>query len=274
MGEKIIFLSHIHEEREIAGYIKEAIEEEFSGFVDVFVSSDGVSIPAGSNFLRRIEDGLVNCIGAIYLISPKSVNRNWINFELGSIWIRNAINLKGGKAEIPTLPMCHSGIEPSDLPAPINNLNAVRANESAGLSFALKSLQSAVGGKGNLKTDIDKLVKKISNFEKKYTTDTNIIRALDVMGIGSGEIEGIRTGIRTALSKLPHPEFADFGQMIIDQHLAPILYDLAEKELKGILLIEIKGSAMGFRNNKPVNGPQLGIKILFSALSVALGLTK
>ncbi|MFP9135476.1 hypothetical protein ACLKZ8_21145 [Shewanella algae] len=77
---KQIFLSHIHEERDLALLIKEAIENEFSGFIEVFVSSDGMSIPAGSNFLKRIEDGLVNCIGAIYLISPISVKRNWINF--------------------------------------------------------------------------------------------------------------------------------------------------------------------------------------------------
>ena len=49
---KTIFLSHIHEEHELAGFIQEALEEEFSGFVNTFVSSDGASIPAGANFLR------------------------------------------------------------------------------------------------------------------------------------------------------------------------------------------------------------------------------
>jgi len=62
MSNHQIFLSHIHEEKELAILIKDAIEAEFSGFVEVFVSSDGTSIPAGSNFLKRIEDGLVNCI--------------------------------------------------------------------------------------------------------------------------------------------------------------------------------------------------------------------
>ncbi|PTP70076.1 hypothetical protein CWO23_12785, partial [Vibrio splendidus] len=94
MNSHQLFLSHIHEERDLAVLIKTAIEEEFSGFVEVFVSSDGTSIPAGSNFLKRIEDGLVNCIGALYLISPVSVKRNWINFELGAVWIRNAISIR------------------------------------------------------------------------------------------------------------------------------------------------------------------------------------
>lgn len=60
-----LFVSHIHEEKKLAVLIKKAIEEEFSGFVEVFVSSDGNSIPAGSHFLNRIEDSLVNCIGAL-----------------------------------------------------------------------------------------------------------------------------------------------------------------------------------------------------------------
>ncbi|WP_202617733.1 hypothetical protein, partial [Escherichia coli] len=64
MSEKLIFLSHITEEKELAKIIKDAIEDEFSGFVEVFVSSDGNTIKAGQNFLNVIENGLVNCIAA------------------------------------------------------------------------------------------------------------------------------------------------------------------------------------------------------------------
>lgn len=100
-----IFLSHIHEERELALLIKQAIEYEFSGFVEVFVSSDGTSIPRGSNFLNRIENGLINCIGAVYLVSLVSVKRSWISFELGAVWIRNTLSLRNEGPEIPALPI-------------------------------------------------------------------------------------------------------------------------------------------------------------------------
>ncbi len=73
---KLIFLSHIHEEADFAHLIQKAIEVEFSGFVDVFVSSDGKTIPAGANFLKKVEKGLMDCVGAIYLISPVSVKRS------------------------------------------------------------------------------------------------------------------------------------------------------------------------------------------------------
>lgn len=270
MADKVVFLSHIHEERVLAGHIKGAIEDEFSGFVDVFVSSDGVSIPAGANFLRRIEDGLVNCIGAIYLISPKSVNRNWINFELGAVWIRNAISQRNGGNEIPAIPICHSGIEPSGLPSPINNLNAVRANETAGLRFALTSLQAAVGGRGNLKTDIDALIAKILKFEQYYTVDANISIALEAMGIGSTQTAAIRAGIHTALSLPNRPEYADLGDILVQSHSASVLHGLADGALKGTLLVESKGFGVGKQNCQTISGPIVNVKFLLNALASAL----
>lgn len=181
MSEKLIFLSHIHEERDLALLVKNALEEEFSGFVKVFVSSDGTSIPAGSNFLKRIEDGLIDCIGAIYLISPASVKRNWINFELGAVWIRNIMNLRDGKAEIPAIPVCHSGLIPRDLPQPLNNLNGIHANQASQLESAFQSLQAAVGGKGRLRTNFDELAANTINFENTYTITDRIIKINQIL---------------------------------------------------------------------------------------------
>lgn len=182
MNNKQLFLSHIHEEKELAIIIKESIEEEFAGFVDVFVSSDGTSIPAGSNFLNRIESGLVNCIGALYLISPTSVKRNWINFELGAVWIRNAISIRSAGNEIPALPLCHSGMIPEKLPQPIVNLNAIIANQASQLENAFRSVQAAVGGRGKLRTDFDALAQKVAGFERVYTFGSTYVDFLLTTG--------------------------------------------------------------------------------------------
>lgn len=191
MTQKKVFLSHIHEEKELALLIQEALEEEFGGFVKVFVSSDGQSIPAGSNFLRRIEDGLLSCVAAIFLISKKSVSRNWINFELGAVWIRNAISLKGGGPEILTVPMCHSGMVPNTLPAPLNNLNAILAGQSSHLEMAFKGIQEMAGGGGRLKTDFDKLAEKITYFENSYSFGVKIGEILKELGAGKEWIHGL-----------------------------------------------------------------------------------
>jgi hypothetical protein len=174
MTAKMIFLSHIHEESELAILIKSAIEDEFSGFVEVFVSSDGTSIASGANFLKKIESALVSCTAAIYLISPISVKRSWVNFELGAIWIRSAIQERSGQPEIPLIPVCHSGMSPSELPSPINNLNAISGTDAASLERAFKSIQAAMGGKGRLKTDFDELSSKIGAIQERYTMGDNL----------------------------------------------------------------------------------------------------
>lgn len=183
MNKKLIFLSHIHEESEMAGLIQMAIEEEFAGFVKVFVSSLGDSIPAGANVLKRIESGLIECVAAIYLISPESIKRSWINFELGAIWIRSCVSQNTGGPEIPALPFCHSDMTFALLPQPISNLNAIEASKSASLESAFRSIQIALGVSGvKLRTDFNNLAKKISELEEKYTINTKLQRAFTILG--------------------------------------------------------------------------------------------
>ncbi|WP_409321401.1 toll/interleukin-1 receptor domain-containing protein [Pseudomonas monteilii] len=181
MAHKTVFLSHIHEEKEFALLIKTTLEEEFGGFVKVFVSSDGTSIPAGSNFLKRIETSLLTCDAAVYLISQFSVKRNWINFELGAIWIRSLMNAENDGPEIPLLPICHSGAKPGSLPAPLNNLNAISGTESSQLEFAFKSIQSAIGGSGRLRTDFDDLASKLLKLQIEYTETSNFAKVLKLV---------------------------------------------------------------------------------------------
>jgi hypothetical protein len=133
-----------------------------------------MSISSGSNFLKKIESALINCTAAIYLISPLSVKRSWINFELGAIWIRSALQESTGEAEIPLIPICHSGITPSMLPSPLNNLNGINGAEASSLERAFKSIQYAMGGKGKLKTEFDVLASKIKRIEDSYTVGRNL----------------------------------------------------------------------------------------------------
>lgn len=172
--QKLVFLSHIHQEKEMAIAIQSAIEEEFSGFVKVFVSSDSETILPGANFLKKIESGLSSCIAAIYLISPTSVMRPWINFELGAVWVRSIISQEAGGPEIPALPFCHSGMDYSRLPQPVCNLNAIMATDASSLEMAFKSIQRTLGVNGRFRTDFDKLASDLLELETKYTTHEKI----------------------------------------------------------------------------------------------------
>lgn len=252
MSNKVIFLSHIHEEKELAILLKEAIESEFSGFIDVFVSSDGVSIPAGSNFLKRIEDGLINCIGAIFLLSPYSVNRNWINFELGAVWVRNAISQNNGGVNIPALPFCHSGIVPATLPQPICNLNGITASNSSELEFAFKSLQAAVGGKGKLRTDFDELARNIIIFVNKYTIQDSLKTIFDSVSMTKDFADDL-------LAEALKHKFVDLSLRDIENGKADFIANVVRTKLSDIISCELKNAKM-----------VLGTNRTFSAIDVVL----
>lgn len=114
-----IFISHITEEREIAISLKKTIEKEFLRTVEVFVSSHEDDIKLGDSWLSNIKSSLEKTQLLIVLCSPLSSTRPWINFEAGTAWLKN----------IPVIPLCHSGISPSQLHAPLNSLQGGNLND-------------------------------------------------------------------------------------------------------------------------------------------------
>lgn len=258
---KLLFLSHIHEEKALALLFKSALEEEFSGFVEVFVSSDGTSIPAGANFLKKIEDGLADCVAGIYLISPFSVKRNWVNFELGAVWMRSVLNVRQGLGEIPALPFCHSGASPGNLPSPLNNLNGVEANISARLEFAFASIQAAVGGKGRLRTDFDALASSVRAFEAKYILEENMERALSLF-FPTSELPSL-----FAHAEANHSEFIMMNNIKITETRLRKLEDLLDSNLIGVL--EVKRNGMYSERDQDghhVSGIFIDVKVSREAL--------
>lgn len=158
MDKKIVFISHITEEKELAVKTKELIEESFLGMIEVFVSSDEHSISLGQKWLDNITESLKSCAVEIILCSPKSIKRPWINFEAGAGWIR----------DIPVVPFCHSGMKPSLLPMPLNLLQAANANEFSSLKLLFPTLAQALGSKAP-NVDFSAFVHSVKQFESKYT---------------------------------------------------------------------------------------------------------
>lgn len=255
MTTKVVFLSHIHEEKPLAVMVKAALEDEFSGFVDVFVSSDGTSIPAGANFLKRIEDGLLACVGALYLISPASAQRHWVSFELGAVWVRNATGLRTNNVEIPILPLCHSGMVPADLPAPLNNLNASSANQSSDLELAFRSLQAAVGGKGRLKTDFQALATRVASFESEYTLGASLAQMFNVLKAD------VRSFVAHCEHLDPRSNAVINADIVPDQEVRE-LTALAKGGLNGYIRLIFDGHGQSYRGDgRVITGEVLKIEV-------------
>lgn len=123
MANKKIFISHFGEESDFAALLKEYLERDFLGSLDVFVASDGESIAAGEDWLASVERALSECVAMIIICTPASVRRPWINFEAGAAWMRH----------IPLIPICHRGLLPSDLPMPLSLRQGVVVSKSIGV---------------------------------------------------------------------------------------------------------------------------------------------
>jgi hypothetical protein len=123
MAKTRVFISHISAETALAQALKQRLQRDFLGLLDIFVSSDQTTIRAGSKWLDEVDKALKGADAQIVLASKESVGRPWVNFEAGAVWLRG----------IPVVPLCHSGMTPETLPVPLSMLQSVGAGDADGL---------------------------------------------------------------------------------------------------------------------------------------------
>lgn len=163
MNKPLVFISHITEEKDIALALKDFIRASFLGMIDIFVSSDSDDLSLGRKWLDDITESLNTCVVEIVLCSPISVKRPWINFEIGAGWIRN----------IEVIPLCHSGIEPSNLPVPLNMLQAGKATDASIIKRIFQTL-SKIAESEVPDADFSGFINRVRNLELNYLDSENL----------------------------------------------------------------------------------------------------
>lgn len=158
-----IFVSHISQEAKLASVLKEQIVAAFGSAVKVFVSSDFESIDAGADWLGSIQSALSVASLELIVCSRLSITRPWVNFELGAAWLK----------KIPIIPICHSGLQPGDLPMPYSALNAVQVDQEQGLRKLFARIAKATGI-DPANTDFEGLVATVQEFEAAYAVDVRM----------------------------------------------------------------------------------------------------
>ncbi|MBP9152935.1 MAG: toll/interleukin-1 receptor domain-containing protein [Flavobacteriales bacterium] len=161
MNKPLIFISHINEEKEVALQLKELMRASFLGMIDVFVSADYASVSLGRKWLDEITNSLKTCSVEVVICSPVSIERQWINFEAGAGWVR----------DIPVIPLCHSGMEPAELPIPLKLLQAGGITEESVLNGLFRVVAGVIGADVPVVVFSD-FIDKVKKFELSYL-DTN-----------------------------------------------------------------------------------------------------
>lgn len=140
MAEKpVIFISHASTDKPVAHVIKLEIEIVFGDNVEVFVSSLPGSIEPGSDWLKPIQKKLDEATIVIVLITPISIHRPWIWFEIGASWMK----MIEKKRKI--YPLCAPETELSSLPEPLSRLQALSLGKAEDIKLFFKSLYDTMG---------------------------------------------------------------------------------------------------------------------------------
>lgn len=200
---KLVFISHITAEKELALLFKDMLENAFVGAVDVFVSSSDDSIAPGVPWLQKIFDNLDACSLELSLCSESSIKHPWITFEAGAAW---------GK-HVRVIPVCHSNLTVNHLPAPLNSFQAVELHSEHDVKRILSTVAEEVGLRVP-SLDVSTFIEAIRRLEIKYTVGSDLYKFFDLVGFGG-------SGALRALDRLrqcdPSWIYADFGLGTISQ---------------------------------------------------------
>ena len=83
-----IFFSHSSRDAQAIGRLKELFLRATGNSVDVFLSTDGQSIPLGTNWVHKVEEALEHAAVMVVFVTPNSLRSNWLFFESGFVYAK------------------------------------------------------------------------------------------------------------------------------------------------------------------------------------------
>jgi len=129
-----VFISHASTDAEFANAVKQEIEKVFANGVDVFSTSSSGAIDVGTDWLAEIEARLARAQAVIAIVTPVSIERPWLWFEVGATWA------KGRQQATKIYPLCAPEIDLSRLPSPLDRLQALSMGKAADLKLLFQAL--------------------------------------------------------------------------------------------------------------------------------------
>lgn len=134
-----LFISHATSDGEFANAVKQEIEKVFANGINVFCTSSPGAISIGVDWLSDIEQKLGVAQAVIAIITPVSIERPWLWFEIGATWS------KGRSGDCKIYPVCAPEIELSNLPSPLDRLQALSMGKAPDLKLLFDALITQFG---------------------------------------------------------------------------------------------------------------------------------
>jgi hypothetical protein len=124
MAKPTVFFSHSSRDRDVVGRLKELFLAKTGGSIDLFVSSDGQSIPFGRNWVHEVEQALGRCQLLFVFLTPESLRSHWVFFEAGYTYSKS----------IKVVPVGLIGVDLNTVPPPLSLLQGFNIVGAAGLN--------------------------------------------------------------------------------------------------------------------------------------------
>ncbi len=260
MNKPTVFFSHSSKDSDTLIRLKEMFVEKTGGTIEVFLSSDGQSIPLGKNWVHRIEEALEETSLMLVFLTPNSVKSDWIYFETGFVYSKG----------VRVVPVGIMGVDLSHIKPPLSLLQGFNISNKDGLDnlIALVNDQYSHTHKSNFteteyrelishgdQTEIHPLGKFLpfldqinitinsrENFD--YEPLEGIERARNIFiqnnvkfRDSDKKIESYGISIYTHDNQIPHPIIFELDPTLIDKTfdlLKDILGSLLENGIEGV----------------------------------------
>ena len=131
-----LFISHATSDAEFAIAVQQEIEKVFANGINVFCTSSPGAITGGADWLSETEENLDRAQAVVAIVTPVSIERPWLWFELGATWS------KGRSGECRIYPLCAKEIDLSNLPSPLDRLQARSMGRAMDLKLLFEDLIS------------------------------------------------------------------------------------------------------------------------------------
>ena len=162
-----LFISHATSDGEFANVLKAEIDKVFADGLNVFSTSSPGAVGASSDWLQAIEERLGVAQAVIAIITPLSIERPWLWFEVGASWLR------ARSKQLAIYPLCAPEIDFSELPSPLDRLQALSMGKAIDLKLLFEGLIKQFGFGKLSAFKASNIIKRIPKYTSVKITDVD-----------------------------------------------------------------------------------------------------
>lgn len=206
VAKPIVFFSHSSHDSASLTLLRKAFAEKTGNSVDIFLSSDGQSIPFGHNWVKKIEEALEGAALMIVFVSPASVRSSWLYFESGHAYSKG----------VRVVPVGFLGLDLANLHPPLALLQGFNIGSEEGLNNLISLANEEFGHAHPLtfsQSDYDSICVSASGMAK------------ETLGRHGSEVDEIEIWLNEGLQMKPKEALAELKSIL---ERASIDYEMSE----------------------------------------------